>query len=165
MSFKESPLRPSTVAPLRLTQKDCLPRPIGTIKALAPALASKVHVLLPEISERLASSLRSVMTKTESCMSSAPLGRPSSKLPEAYHGHVRGIAVQALHVLAVPVDDLLISYVGGDIRVACFVSSDEWRGRVEPSVVRRVVRLLGVAIVVVLREKRTNNGSRLIRGW
>lgn len=81
ISFRLAPLR--TVAPLRVRANVCLPVPISTAQALAPACALNVFLLLPEETWTWPGSVRSATTKTESATSSAPLGRPWKKFPAA----------------------------------------------------------------------------------
>ena len=64
MSFKLSPLR--TVCPLRVRAKDCLPVPMFTSKAFAPAWALNVWELLPDVTVTVPADVRSATTKTES---------------------------------------------------------------------------------------------------
>ena len=64
ISFKLSPLR--TVCPARVREKDCLPMPMGTWKELAPAFASKVLVVLPDVTVTVPADVRSATMKTES---------------------------------------------------------------------------------------------------
>jgi hypothetical protein len=52
----------------RLRRKDCTPRPIGTSKAVIPAGALKVWVLLPDDTVKIPGAVKRATTKTESAI-------------------------------------------------------------------------------------------------
>jgi len=79
MSFRLVPLR--IVAPPRVSEKLCFPVPIFTAHAFAPAVPTKVWVLLPDDTVTVPAAVRRATTKTESDTESAPLGRPWKKFP------------------------------------------------------------------------------------
>ena len=74
ISFRLVPLR--TVSPARVSEKDCCPTPMSTVKAVAPAGALKDLRLVPELTSTVPGSFNKATTKTESATSSAPLGIP-----------------------------------------------------------------------------------------
>lgn len=74
-------------------------------------------------------------------------------------GGVGSITVESLQVTAVPVDNLLVLDVRGNIGVSVLVGGNEGLGQIEPTIVSHVIGPLGVTIVGVLGAE----GSDVVR--
>lgn len=60
------------------------------------------------------------------------------------------VAVEAVQVSAVPVDDLILGDVVGNVGITVLVSGDVRLGEIQPAVVRHIVRPVAAAIIRVL---------------
>lgn len=69
---------------------------------------------------------------------------------------ISGVAVESLQVASVPVDELVLLDVLGNVGILSLVGGDVGLGEVEPAVVRHVIGPLGRAVVGVLGLERAN---------